>query len=65
MPYTAAPATVVRDYNTGHPLDAAASVSELNGSSGDRYYYDAAGQTIYLKLVVQADRDWGTLSVNQ
>ena len=63
MPYASAPGAVVRDYNSGRPLPAAASLAELEASSGDRYYYDAAGQQLHLKLVVQSGRDWGTLFV--
>ena len=63
MPYATAPGKVIRDYNSGHPIAAAASLAELEASSGDRYYYDAAGQALHLKLVVQSGRDWGTLFV--
>jgi hypothetical protein len=57
------PGKVIRDYNSGHPLPAAASLAELESSTGDRYFYDAAGQRLHLKLVVQSGRDWGTLVV--
>jgi cell migration-inducing and hyaluronan-binding protein len=63
MPYATAPGKVVRDYDSGHPLPAAASLAELESSTGNRYYYDATAQLLHLKLVVQSGRDWGTLFV--
>jgi cell migration-inducing and hyaluronan-binding protein len=63
LPYSGATMTVIRDYNSGHPLPAAASLADLDASTGDRWYYDAATGLLHLKLVVQAGRDWATLFV--
>jgi uncharacterized Zn-binding protein involved in type VI secretion len=63
LPYPAATMTVIRDYNSGRPLPAAASLADLDASTGDRWFYDAATGLLHLKLVVQPDRDWATLFV--
>jgi len=63
LPYSSATTTVIRDYNTGHPLPAAASLAELDASTGDRWFYDSTTGLLHLKLVVQAGRDWATLFV--
>jgi cell migration-inducing and hyaluronan-binding protein len=63
FPYAAAPSQIVRDYWPGNPMTAAASVAEVNASSGDKYYYDVGTGTLYLKLVVRAGNDWATLFV--
>lgn len=63
-PLAAAPTKVQRDYYDGHPVNAAASLAELQATiDGTRYYYDAGTGTLYLKLVVMPDRDWATLFV--
>jgi hypothetical protein len=54
---------VIRDYNTSRPLAAAASLAELDASTGDRYYLDAGAGVMHLKLVTQAGRDWATMFV--
>ncbi len=64
MAYAAAPTSIVRDYYAGNQMAAAASLSELNASTGNRYYYDGTAHLLYLKLVVMDGRDWGTLFVN-
>lgn len=64
LPYPAAPSSVVRDYYAGNHMVAAASQAEVDASTGDHYYYDTAGHTLYLKLMVQTGRDWATLFVN-
>jgi cell migration-inducing and hyaluronan-binding protein len=54
---------VIRDYNTSRPLAAAASLAELEASSGDRYYFDAGAGVMHLKVVTQATRDWAAVFV--
>ena len=63
FPYPAVPSKIQRDYYDGNPVTAAASLAELNASSGDRFYYDAGAGTLSLKLVAMSGRDWGTLFV--
>jgi cell surface hyaluronidase len=63
-PLAAAPTKVQRDYYDGHPVNPVNSLAELQASTdGTKYFYDAGTGTIHLKLVVMADRDWGTLFV--
>jgi cell migration-inducing and hyaluronan-binding protein len=63
LPYAAAPTRVIRDYDSGHPIAAAASLAELDASSGNRWFFDTGTATLHLKVVVQAGRDWATLFV--
>lgn len=63
FPYPAVPSKVQRDYYDGNPVTAAASLTELDASAGDKFYYDAGAGTLSLKLVAMSGRDWGTLFV--
>jgi cell migration-inducing and hyaluronan-binding protein len=63
FPYPALPSKIQRDYYDGNPVTAAASLTELNASGGDKFYYNAAAGTLSLKLVAMSGRDWGTLFV--
>ena len=63
LPYPAVPSKIQRDYWDGNPVTAAASLAELNASSGDKFYYDAGAGRLSLKLVAMPDRDWATLFV--
>jgi len=63
FPYPAVPSKVQRDYYDGNPVTAAATLAELNASTGDRFFYDAGAGTLSLKLVAMPGRDWGTLFV--
>jgi hypothetical protein len=63
LPYPAATMTVIRDYNSGHPIAAAASLAEFDASTGDRWFYDTGTGLLHLKLVVQPNRDWATVFV--
>jgi cell migration-inducing and hyaluronan-binding protein len=63
FPWTNANVNVIRDYNTSRPLPAAASLAELEASTGDRYFLDATAGTIHFKLVIQPGRDWATMFV--
>jgi hypothetical protein len=63
LPYAQPTFRVIRDYNTSNPLPAAASLAELDASTGDRYYYDTAAGLLHLKLVTAAGRDWATAFV--
>jgi hypothetical protein len=61
LPYAGAGVVVYRDYWSGNKVTAAASLTELASSNGDRYYL--AGGVLHLKLVVQAGRDYTTVHV--
>src|SRR5262249_17451328 len=54
LPYPQATLKVTRDYNSSHPLAAAASLAELDASTGDRYWYDAGTGLLHLKLVTRS-----------
>ena len=54
LPYPQAALKVTRDYNSSHPLPAAASLAELDASTGDRYWYDAGTGLLHLKMVTRA-----------
>ncbi len=61
--YPNIPFNVIRDSNNGSPLPAAATLAELDGSTGDRYFYDAATGLVHLKAVTQSGRTQATLFV--
>ncbi|PYP75407.1 MAG: transmembrane domain-containing protein [Gemmatimonadetes bacterium] len=61
LPYAGTSVVVYRDYYTGNKVTAAASLAELASSNGDKYYL--AGGVLYLKLMVQANRDYTTVHV--
>ncbi len=65
IPYTHSNVFVYRDYwiHSSNLLSQAASLSELQNSSGEKYY--RSGNKLYLKLYVQADREWAVLDVCQ
>jgi hypothetical protein len=63
VPYPSAGLRVIRDYNTSKPLVAAASLAELDASTGDRYYYDVGAQLLHLKAVTQVGYDSAALFV--
>ncbi|HEX9893880.1 MAG TPA: G8 domain-containing protein [Gemmatimonadales bacterium] len=63
LPYTGATVRVQRDYDTSKSIPAAASLAELDASSGDRYYHDAGARMIHLKLMAKSGRDWAALFV--
>ncbi|MGE3615625.1 MAG: G8 domain-containing protein [Gemmatimonadales bacterium] len=63
LPYSGSGFKVYRDYNTSASIPAAASLAELDASSGDRYYYDAAAGKLHLKAMAKSGRDWATLFV--
>jgi len=63
LPYAQAALKVTRDYNGAHPLPAAASLPELDASSGDRYWYDAGTGLLHLKLVTRAGWTSATVQV--
>jgi hypothetical protein len=60
LPYPQPTFRVIRDYNSSQPLVAAASLAELDASTGDRYFYDGVTGLIHLKLVTKTGRDWVT-----
>jgi hypothetical protein len=64
FPWTNASVKVWRDFDSGHPISAAASLAALDASPGNVYYYDAASQTMYVKLVVQATRNYSTIFID-
>lgn len=55
-PYPNIPFDVIRDSNNGSPLAAAASLAELDASTGNRYFYDVATGLMHLKAVTQTGR---------
>ncbi len=63
LPYTRPTVKVHRDYNTTTSIAAAASLAELEASSGDRYFRDAAAGLIHLKVMAQSGRDWAALFI--
>ena len=63
VPYPTGQVNVYRDYNTSTAIAAAASLAELDTSTGNKYYYDPASATLYFKLMAQTGRDWATMFV--
>ena len=55
---------VWRDYDSGHPIAAAASLSDLDASTGNLYFFDAAHSMMYVKLQVQANRNYSTIFID-
>ncbi|MEP7065810.1 MAG: G8 domain-containing protein [Gemmatimonadota bacterium] len=64
FPWTVASVKVWRDYDSNHPIAAAASLAELDASTGNLYFYDVANQLMYVKLVVQPTRNYSTLFID-
>lgn len=63
VPVSSAP-FVYRDYNTSTRLTAAASLAELDASSGEKYFYDPSAGVVHIKLqVARSDRDWAVVDV--
>jgi len=63
LAYSTDQVSVYRDYNTSVALPAAASLAELDASTGDRYFYDAATARLVFRLVARTGRDWATMFV--
>lgn len=63
LPYPQAALRVTRDYNTSHPLAAAASLAALDASTGDQYWYDAGTGMLHLKLVTRTGATSATVLV--
>jgi hypothetical protein len=49
---------------TGHPISATGSLAELDASMASGYFYDAGGQTMYVRLVVQASKNYATIFID-
>ena len=64
FPWSNASVKVWRDYDSVHPLSAAASLAALDASTGNLYFYDAAGQRMYAKLVVQPSKNYSTIFID-
>jgi hypothetical protein len=64
FPWTNASVKVWRDYDSGHPISAAASLSDLDASTGNLYFFDAAHSTMYVKLQVQPNRNYSTIFID-
>ena len=64
FPYPVATPVVWRDYYTGNHVNAAASLDELNASTGDKYFYDSDAGVLYLKMVVMSGKNYATIFVN-
>jgi cell surface hyaluronidase len=63
LPYPQASLRVIRDFNASQPLPAAASLAELEASTGDRYWYDPGTGLLHLKLMTRTGRTSATLAV--
>jgi cell migration-inducing and hyaluronan-binding protein len=63
LPYPQASLRVIRDFNASQPLPLAASLEELEASTGDRYWYDAGTGMLHLKLMTRTGRTSATLQV--
>lgn len=63
FPYPTAAFKVIRDFATGTPLPAAASLTEIDAGSGEKYFYDAAAKKITARLFVRTGRTSTTLQV--
>ncbi|MBA3317272.1 MAG: hypothetical protein H0T50_04185, partial [Gemmatimonadales bacterium] len=63
LPYPQAALRVIRDFNTSSPLPAAVDLTELEASTGDRYWYDIATAMLHLKLVTRVGRTSATVQV--
>ncbi|MBA2685224.1 MAG: transmembrane domain-containing protein [Gemmatimonadaceae bacterium] len=64
FPWTNPSVKVWRDYDSGHPIAAAASLSELDASTGNVYFFDTANSMMYVKLQVQANRTYSTVFID-
>jgi hypothetical protein len=64
FPWSNASVKVWRDYDSGHPLAAAASLAALDASTGNVYFYDSPNQRMYVKLVVHAGRNFSTIFID-
>jgi cell surface hyaluronidase len=64
FPWSNASVKVWRDFDSGHPISPAASLAELDASAGNVYFYDAANQRMYVKLVVQANKNFSTIFID-
>jgi hypothetical protein len=64
FPWTNASVKVWRDFDSAHPLAAAASLAELDASTGNVYFFDAANSKMYVKLVVQTNRNYSTIFID-
>jgi cell migration-inducing and hyaluronan-binding protein len=63
FPYSSPTVRVYRDYNTNAAIPQAASLAELDASSGDRFFHDTGAGVLHLKAMAQAGRTWATLFV--
>lgn len=58
-----APFNVIRDFATGAPLPAAASLAEVENGQGERWWWDAAAGAVVVKLYVRTGRTSTTIQV--
>jgi hypothetical protein len=63
VPYPTGAVNVYRDYSTNRSIPAAASLAELDASTGDKFFYDAGTAMLHFKMMAQAGRDWSTMFV--
>jgi len=59
VPYSTGNVLIFRNYNRSAVVTAAASIGEVDASTGDRFYYDAATGLLHLKLVAQNASSYG------
>jgi cell migration-inducing and hyaluronan-binding protein len=62
LPYPQAAPRVIRDFSS-QPLPAAASLAELDASTGDRFWYDVGTGLLHLKMVTRAARTSATIQI--
>ena len=65
LPYPTGLVKVYRDYNTATSIAAAASLAELDASTGDKFFYDTTSGMLHLKAMARQGRNWAALFVKQ
>ena len=64
FPWSNPSVKVWRDYDSNHPLAAAASLPDLDASTGNVYFFDAAHSMMYVKLQVQTGKNYSTIFID-
>jgi cell migration-inducing and hyaluronan-binding protein len=61
VPYPTASIKVIRDYDSGHPLNPVNSVAEVDAATDAAWYYD--GTSVHLKLTTKTGRDYAAMFI--
>lgn len=61
VPYNQGSFLVYADYYTGNKLSSVQSMSALDASSGNAYYYDSGAKMLYVKIMPRDGNDWATV----